>query len=181
MTCIVGVEHKGKVYIGGDSAGVSGYSISIRDDKKVHVIDEFAFGFTSSFRMGQLLAYDFTPPKHPKKKGDMHYLVSDFVTALRALYKKGGFLHKHNEQETGGTFLLGYRGKLYTVDSDFQVARTVDGYDSCGCGSDIALGALHSLTRQSPTLKPEDVLKGALEGAAYHSAGVASPFHIVSV
>ena len=181
MTCIVGIEHKGKVYIAGDSAGVSGYSISVRDDRKVHVIDDFAFGFTSSFRMGQLLAYDFTPPKHPKKKSDMHYLVSDFVKALRVLYKKGGFLSKEHEQETGGTFLLGYHGKLYTVDSDFQVARTVDGYDACGCGCDLALGALYTLTRQLPTLKPEGVLKSALEASAYHSAGVVAPFHIVSV
>jgi hypothetical protein len=35
MTCIVGLVDKGDVYIGGDSAGVAGLSLSIRADEKV--------------------------------------------------------------------------------------------------------------------------------------------------
>ena len=35
MTCIVGLVEKGNVYIGGDSAGVGGYSLTVRADRKV--------------------------------------------------------------------------------------------------------------------------------------------------
>ena len=67
MTCIVGLEHKGKVYIGGDSAGVAGYSLSVRADQKVFINGNFIFGFTSSFRMGQILRFGFNPPRrHPE-------------------------------------------------------------------------------------------------------------------
>lgn len=51
MTCIVGLEHNGRVYIGADSAGVSGWDLTVRADKKVFRNGSFLFGFTDSFRM----------------------------------------------------------------------------------------------------------------------------------
>ena len=59
MTCIVGLVDNGKIYMGGDSAGVSNLDIRIRADQKVFKTGEFIMGFTSSFRMGDLLKYDF--------------------------------------------------------------------------------------------------------------------------
>jgi hypothetical protein len=55
MTCIVGIVENGKVYMGGDAAGVNGYSVRVRKDPKLFKVGEFLFGYTSSFRMGQLL------------------------------------------------------------------------------------------------------------------------------
>lgn len=34
MTCIVGLVEASNIYIGGDSAGVSGYDLTIRADSK---------------------------------------------------------------------------------------------------------------------------------------------------
>lgn len=45
MTCIVGLAVNGKTYIGGDSAGVGGYDLTIRRDAKVFTNGEFAMGF----------------------------------------------------------------------------------------------------------------------------------------
>ena len=67
MTCIAAITEKGKVYMGGDSAGVSGYDITIRADEKVFKNGQCVFGFTSSFRMGQLLCYKFKVPVKPPK------------------------------------------------------------------------------------------------------------------
>ena len=55
MTCIVGLIHEDKVYIGADSAGAANGNITIRKDKKVFKVGEFIFGCTSSFRMIQLI------------------------------------------------------------------------------------------------------------------------------
>jgi ATP-dependent protease HslVU (ClpYQ) peptidase subunit len=68
MTCIVGVNHNGNIYIGGDSAGVAGLQLQIRSDEKVFLTGDFIMGFTTSFRMGQLLRYAFSPPEHSQKK-----------------------------------------------------------------------------------------------------------------
>ncbi len=54
MTCIAAVAHEGNVWMGADSAGVSGLALAVRRDPKIYRVGDFLFGFTSSFRMGQL-------------------------------------------------------------------------------------------------------------------------------
>ena len=66
MTAIVAIRQDNTVYMGGDSAGVAGLKITIRKDPKVFINGNFLMGFTTSFRMGQLLQYSFKPPEHPK-------------------------------------------------------------------------------------------------------------------
>ncbi len=81
MTCIVGLVNKGRTYLGGDSAGVSGLDITVRKDKKVFSNGEFVMGFTSSFRMGQVLQYDFVPPEVDDDDDEdlMRYMVKKFI------------------------------------------------------------------------------------------------------
>jgi hypothetical protein len=177
MTCIVGLEHDGKVYLAGDSAGVAGLSIHTRQDEKVFTNGDMVMGFTSSFRMGQLLRYEFEPPDHSPKKNDMAYLVGPFVDKVRECFKTNGFMHTTERgEEYGGTFLLGYRGGLYVVDEDFQIGRTHDGYGAVGCGWDIALGSLYT---SRPDPDPVRRLNLALEAASHFSAGVRAPFNHV--
>ena len=66
MTCIVGLIDGNRVWMGGDSAGVSGLDITVRSDPKVFRNGDFLIGFTSSFRMGQLLAFRLRPPPRPE-------------------------------------------------------------------------------------------------------------------
>ena len=83
MTCIVGLVHGDSVYLGGDSAGVDWYSLTVRADPKVFVNRGFAMGFTTSFRMGQLLRFKFVPPPVPEGKDPYEYMVTDFVEGVR--------------------------------------------------------------------------------------------------
>ena len=175
MTCIVGIQENGHVYIGGDSAGIAGLSISIRSDEKVFQNGPFIMGFTSSFRMGQLLRYKFDPPKQTVHQTDMEYMVTDFVDGLRRCFSNNGFGDK--DATVGGTFLVGYKGVLYTIQSDYQVGVPSDPYDAVGCGADLALGSLYSTAKMK--LKPEDRVVMALEAASTFSAGVAPPFLLI--
>lgn len=171
MTCIVGLVDNGNVYIGGDSAGVAGLDITIRGDEKVFNNGPFIMGFTTSFRMGQLLRYKFTPPKQNTSQDDMTYMVTDFIDAAQKCFVENGF----GSKSIGGTFLVGYNGKLYSIDSDFQVGIPTMGYDACGCGAPLALGSIYSTVGKSP----EERIKLALEAAATFNAGVAAPFLLV--
>lgn len=175
MTCIVGVEHKGRVWIGGDSAGVAGYSISSRADEKVFKNGPYVMGFTSSFRMGQLLRYSLVPPA-PNTRDLDRFMVTTFVDAVRACLKAGGYASKDKDVEEGGTFLVGVAGHLFGIQSDYQVAKEVNGYAAVGCGEDLALGALYA-TRRMPNQRSR--VRSALEAAAEHSAGVVGPFRII--
>jgi ATP-dependent protease HslVU (ClpYQ) peptidase subunit len=175
MTCIIGLVEDGNVYMGGDAAGVVGLSITTRADEKVFVNGPFLMGFTTSFRMGQILRYKFVPPAHNNKVNDMKYMVSDFVDSLRKCFHDNGF--GDADSSTGGTFLVGYKGKLYKVDSDYQVGIPTLKYDACGCGADIALGAMFASKGEDPEVR----IKTALKAAATFSAGVRAPFKLLSL
>jgi ATP-dependent protease HslVU (ClpYQ) peptidase subunit len=177
MTCIVGLVDKGTVYIGGDSAGVAGLSISIRNDEKVFHNGPFIMGFTTSFRMGQLLRYKFDPPVQTVQQDDMEYMVTTFIDTARTCFKENGFGDK--EATTGGTFLVGYRKKLYTINSDFQVGIPADPFDAVGSGSDLALGAMYA--SQKTKMTAEKRITQALEAASYFNAGVSPPFYLVKL
>lgn len=177
MTCIAGVVKDGHVWIGGDSAGVGGYSLTVRADKKVFRNGDFIFGFTSSFRMGQLLRYSFSPPRrHPDDDVDQ-YMATTFVNAVRACLAKGGYARNDSGEESGGTFLVGYAGRLFMIADDYQVGESVDGYSAVGCGADLALGALFATP---PEMPPEHRIQIALEASERFSAGVRAPFHVIS-
>lgn len=130
-------------------------------------------GFTSSFRMGQLLRYKFVPPEHPVGMDDFEYLVTNFIDSIRKAFFDNGFGKKDNNE--GGTFLIGYNGKIYNIGSDFQVGIPVNDYDAVGSGRDLALGALHA----TKTVKPVKRLTMALEAASAYNAGVAPPYLIL--
>jgi ATP-dependent protease HslVU (ClpYQ) peptidase subunit len=174
MTCIVGLIDKGNVYIGGDSAGVAGYGLTIRADEKVFINGEFIMGFTSSFRMGQLLRYALKPPVWHPDVDIFQYMVTDFIDAVRNCLKSGGWAQKEKENESGGFFLVGFKGRLFKIEIDYQVAEANTPYIATGCGEDIALGSLYTSTG----LEPEERIMRALEAAEQFSAGVRRPFVI---
>lgn len=180
MTCIVGVIDKTTIHMIGDSAGISGYSLAIRADEKVFVNDGFVFGFTSSFRMGQVLRYGFTPPLRKPNADMTEYMVTDFIEAVRGRFRTAGYLATDKGQESGGTFLVGHAGRLFRIDSDFQVGESVDGYDAVGCGAEIALGAMFAMKTAKGFPNPTGSITKATEAAQNHSNGVRGPFKIVS-
>ncbi len=180
MTCIVGVEQAGRVWMGGDSAGVhkSSLSLEVRNEPKVFKKGSMVIGFTTSYRMGQLLQHSLVLPMHPKGKPSDEYLCTDFVNAVRRCFNDGGFLTRKDGEESGGIFLLGYKKRLYIVYNDFQIGSVACGYNACGCGRDLALGSLHGTRAFIDDPKQRIVM--ALEAAAQFSVGVSPPFTIIS-
>ena len=181
MTCIVGIEHETGVYIGGDSAGIAGWELTVRADPKVFRVGEFLYGIAGSFRMGNLLRYAFVPPPPPKKRKHLDaYMVTAFIDTLRAVVEAGGTREKKNEVESlhNSSFLVAVRGRLFEIDSDFQVGRPASGYAAIGCGSSVALGALHALVVGVGLTHPTDCVAAALRAAEAHNIGVRGPFII---
>jgi ATP-dependent protease HslVU (ClpYQ) peptidase subunit len=185
MTCIVGwLDKKNKTaYMGGDSAGVNdSFDIRVRKDVKVFKRGEMLFGYTSSFRMGQLLRFELVIPKHKSNVDTYEYMCTDFIEAVRQLLKKKGFTTVSSNSESIGTFLVIYKGRLFEIEDDLQVAEDESCYNSCGCGARYALGSLYStdqFSKDSP--KAEDIVRNALATAAALSAGVRGPFNVVSI
>lgn len=180
MTCIVGIEYEGSVWLGGDSVSVCEDSAWSVTDPKVFINKNIGFGYCGSFRGGQLLKYGLEVPLHPVARDDMGYLVIDLVDSIRALWTSKGILQNENGIEAVDTHVMvGYNGKLYYTDEDMQVCRTDTGYYAMGCGKHFALGALHALQRLA--LTPELKLQYALEAASAWSGAVRGPWNIIRV
>jgi ATP-dependent protease HslVU (ClpYQ) peptidase subunit len=177
VTCIVGVRTVKGVLLGGDSMGSNGYSGAPTLAPKVFRLSrQVACGYTTSFRMGQVLEHHITLPA---LDGDEHaWAISAFVPALRETFKEHGYANVHNNEETGGTFLLAVRDRLFTVQGDYSVLERIDPFDACGCGESFATGAMHALYK--PQVSPRRLLTAALDAASAYSTGVAPPYNFVS-
>ena len=176
MTCIVALKHNGKIYMGADSAAVAGYSVNKMANPKLFKIGDMLVGYTSSFRMGQLLEHKFCPPLN-ERDSDYAYMVIDVVEEVRKLFKDFGYANVENNEETAGTFIIGYRGELYKMSLDYSVLQFDRDYMATGCAQDIALGALYTGADFPPRMR----LTQALSAAAEFSAGVCEPFTFLEI
>ncbi len=186
MTCIAALTDGKIVWIGGDSAGVAGLSLEVRDDEKVFTRKDengisWAFGFTSSFRMGQLIRYELKLPETTKnfEADPLRFMVAKFIPALRKCLADGGWQTKRDNHEIGGKFIVGILGHIFTVDSDHQVGVPHHNFTAAGCGEDLALGSLYATRPEIMNMSPQDRILTALEAAEWFSAGVRRPFHVV--
>lgn len=184
MTCVVGIEQDGIVWLGADSSSIEPHSMKLQivSEPKAFAREEFAAAFTTSFRMGQLLEHAFSPPPRPEGATDVGYLVSMFLDELRRCFREHGFVQTANDehatgQELGGEFLLAYRGRLYQVFPDFNITRPARGFAAAGCGEQVALGSLHATHGKGA---PGDRILAALSAAEEFSAGVRGPFTVIS-
>lgn len=177
MTCIIGYIDKEGVYIGGDSAAVSQEDLSynIRSDEKVFTKGEFIFGYSTSFRMGQLLRYKLKIPAFPKGMEVHPYMVTLFIDAVKRCFEDNDYTDMMTEE--AGSFMVGYKGKLYVILSDYQVALPKENFAALGCGENFAMGAMYASSEKEPIKKMEI----ALNAAVAFSMGVKPPFVFVKL
>ena len=184
MTCIVGYVENGNVYIAGDSAGVAGQNIKIRKDTKVFRKENpsgkpMILGYTTSFRMGQILRFGFPIPEIPEYMDPYEYMCTVFIDSLIETFTDKKYAKVAENVTTGGNFLVGFEGKLFQIYGDFQVEESAEVFDATGCGAHYALGAMHQL--QKMKILPRTKLIRALKTASYFSTGVAAPFNCVEL
>lgn len=157
MTCIVGIEVDGKVLIGGDIQGTGGNHKIVHSQPKVFLKRNVLFGYTTSYRFGQILENLLHDPVVPEDDNEVYRWI---VTVLIPDIKK---TLKDNDYTMGGTCLIGIRGQLWGMQDDFSVLRSVNGYDSCGSGQEYALGCIAHTVKY--TALNEQTAKGILRDA----------------
>lgn len=175
MTCIVGLKDGRDVYVGGDSAGVMGLSITTRADAKVFRNGAYVIGFAGSFRMRDVLEHIFVPPAPPSKDTE-RFMATDFINSMRTV-----FADNEVSQYVEGTVLfpgkiiVAFKSNLFVIDSDYQVGKPANGYDAIGVGEHLALGSLYSTAGYRAVERVEE----ALEAASHFSGGVTPPYTIL--
>jgi ATP-dependent protease HslVU (ClpYQ) peptidase subunit len=187
MTILLGLEHNDKVYIGGDSISLNGWAKDITASRKVFSKGRMLFAVAGNPRQAQLIQHYFdVPPDQAEGEDDEAYLVLEVVEPLRRLFKDRGFTEIDNGRELGPSFLIGYRGKLYSVENAYQLCRSARGMYAMGLGDDFAIAALMALFSayeggSRSEADAETCILRALEIAAQLCAGVSAPFYVESV
>lgn len=184
MTCIVGVVKGGTVWLGGDSAATDGrLNRTIIKDPKVFVKGEVGFGVCGSPKVMDALAHGIELPVQDGGD-DRAFLISELVPAIREGLIKFDAAGEDKSPFGGGPgiqfegeMLVGYRGKLYKLQGNFQLIHSAEGYDTTGSGGTLALGSLTATKKMS---NPRKRVLAALE-ASTANAGCAPPFVIVTV
>jgi len=179
MTCIAAIVEKGKVFMAADSAGTdSSWGQNIRADAKMFQLgDDMLVGFCGSFRVRDLLKYKLTGVRFdPKHTPDVaQFMATDFIDSVRQVLKDGGVCNQCDGVETfPAELLVAYKGRLFSVESDFQVGEQSAPFHAIGSGSDIAQGSLHST--QGLKLTPKKRLDRAMTASERYNAGVRAPF-----
>ena len=177
------VNPDGDIYMGGDSAGTApdgGQSVFI--NKKVFTPvhgPHYLIGTCGSFRLAQVLKYGLKPPSPPPSSVDFeHFMAEDFIDSVRECYKAAGVLtHSDDGADTGygGTFMVGYQGRLFKVEENFQVLADRRNYIAIGSGENIALGVLFATEGDDPYSR----IITAMQAAAAFNCWVREPFEVM--
>lgn len=189
MTCIVGFEQGGQVWIGGDSCAMDcndGDVISLAQPKVWELPGGILIGHTGGIRGQQALRFGIdwnAVMAWPHWNGlqvpenlVMEFLCRAFVPAAIKAYREFGVAVTRDGQERADPFLLGFQGKLYEIEEEFAVIRSTRPYAAVGSGRKYALGAMAVLDDQIPV---EKRIRMALQAAATHNVGVTGPFTVI--
>src|SRR3972149_571103 len=143
-----------------------GWNMRIVITPKVFRKQSLLIGYTWSFRMGQIIQYAPNLPELSEHPSNYAYLIESFVPFIRSAFKDAGNLKIEDSVEEGGVFLVGIRGEIYEIQSDFSAYRAIDGFMAIGCGFAYALGALRILKNNGKTDEDPQLAVGlALETA----------------
>lgn len=176
MTCIIGLKENGKVWIGADSAVSDGWEIRTLNENKVFKVGELLFGFAGSPRIMQIIQYHLALSQSNAYHDDRTFLVRVLVEDMRAILETYG-IDKDSYDLGKSSCIVGYRGEIYTIYSDFQLHSVNDNLLAIGSGSSYALGAMHVLKE----LEPKKRILKALEASAYFATTVQKPFKVLSL
>jgi hypothetical protein len=173
MTCVAAaIDKDGGIVMGADTYGGDGKWVQAEQiDPKVFVRSHMIVGFTTSWRMGQILRYEWEPPR-PSGDDREHlhgFVVKQCIPGIRKAFAEHGWMGEERDEkrESGGAFMIGLHGCLFLIEEDFSVSQYAS-YFAIGSGRDHALGALYA-TENEPA---EQRVRIALAASNRHTPGV---------
>lgn len=172
MTCIVGIAHDNKVYIGGERSAADEVSILPLVNPKVGRNADIIYGYCGTIGIGQLIDIIHLPPIGDKNP--YLYIRTQVVKELKKAIDS--YSREGNEYDT--TWLIGCQGHLYEVSQeDWSVIEIKE--TAVGSGGSYALGSLHS------TLDLIDLplyrIDTALQAAIHYSPTCLGPIDMVEL
>ena len=149
MTVLVGIQGLDWVVMAADSQITDGDSriISIQTPKIVEV-DDYLLGVTGESRPGDILTYQWKPPKY-KGEHPVDFMGAKVIPSMYRVFKENGYELPLNDKETTFQYLLSFNGFLFSVGDDLSFNCSERGIFTAGSGGAYALGYLYSLRQKN--------------------------------
>ena len=176
MTCIVAMVFNNEVFMAGDLMGSNGFTKKVYPDSKVFKNGDFVIGYTDSFRMGQILQYNWVQPPRIEGLTDRQFLQVDVIESMREAFNVYGYGSKEGREDIGGNFIIGYKGAIYEMQPNFSILKHED-FAAVGSGQYHAEASLALLSEEVAT--PEEcvlALGKSIENAARFTTGVSGEY-----
>ena len=177
MTCVIAITDGQELVFAADcaSSNLKTGEIYNMANEKIFACGPWLIGHTTSYRLGQVLRHRVIWPIPPLDLELLEaFVVGEVVDAVRKAMREAGAARRHQSAENGGTFLLGYGGRIFVIADDYSVVRLPNNFAAIGHGRFLAHGALFAL-KESP-LPLEERCRIALEAAAAYDNTVRGPF-----
>lgn len=174
MTLILGVEHAGGVWVGGDSFVGTDATRDAVDRPKFWTRGSLLIGFAGSIRGSQAAQRIATYARQRAGEDDLAYLVRAVAEPIRRAHAA-----VETCREGGFAALIALKGRVYSLQPDYAILRSRHGYGAVGSGEDGALTAL--AVTAGHVMSPRPRVLAVLEAVARHHNHVSAPFFDVNV
>lgn len=187
MSCVVGLVDEGKVWLGGDAAASDPNDelVVTYTAPKVFRRGQLLLGCVESFRMRDLLEHQFDAPRFRANQDPDDYIFRIVLEEIRRTLVVGGFdleeeVDDDDDFMPSGAILLGFKGRLFTIDWDYHIGEVRDHFMAIGAGAPYALGSLHITHELADKFSPRLRVTNALRVAAHYCGTVRPPFSVIS-
>ena len=192
MTCVVGIVQDGRIYFGCDSLGSNQALKSSYTNPKIftkeiaEVVDSrvvklpVIFGIAGSYRLQNLIMYNFEVPQIPDDMETEIYFAKVFIPEMIETLQEHNAIGVDNNviHLDRGTLLIGLKNKLFTIQSDLSFVESSSPYATIGSGEAFALGSLYS---QDTSIKAKKRIKTAIRAAKEFSPGVGGNINYATI
>lgn len=167
MTCIIMARFGGVLISGADSVGTTDTSYcslknpkifcitGLPDPKSPDLTEDYVFGSCGRPRISQILQFSkWIPSYHESDYGTENpvyeYMCTSFVDCLREILKVKGYLRDMDGTENfdSDTILVSFKGRIFEIESNFQVIEHDKDFVCIGSGASYAIGSMNALMEQ---------------------------------
>lgn len=149
MSCVIGLVTELGVLFGADSAANDGNILIPNRYAKIEKREvqiwscgdttvDFLIGTCGSPQVGSVIRNYLKIPRIINPSEMDRFIEYEFVHELRVAMENAD--HEKGDDE----FLIGVDGKLYFIDTNLGIVRTMRGYDAIGSAREVALGAMYA-------------------------------------
>lgn len=185
MTCVIALEHDGKIFMAGDSycgtVNIDIEDVNLCDVPKVSIVFGIPIGICGSVKTEHVFL-EMAQKHFGKRKVTRKWIEKHFSEIVRKELKKRNILKLEDGVQMmpdQSSFLLGVDGEILLFDDDFAVRRSPRKFACIGIGAPWANGAMSALIRDRKMAPGDKILK-ALKVSSEWSPYVRAPFHLIN-